>query len=506
MDMAITAMDTIKIINKKITTSHCIILLLSMVIVPFSVLAGDWQLKPILKLDETYSDNVELASDNQISSYVTQAVAGINAEYNSNLAYFQWSGTQIYALYSHDSSLNDNFRTLNANGRYLFWNSGLALTANANIANEPKNNADNNFGDIVSGDTVQTVNYSTGLQYNFINSSYLVNSSVNYNSSRAEDNIGEYDGFNLQFGAKNGNAARYIYWQVDGDFTKRNQLSTDNDGQNYTIEALIGGITAWDLNPFIRYYDENVQGTGITQDQNTTSSWGPGIRWLATPHIIIDLSYNFVADETVSDDYFDTSIQWEPSAKTSLKFGYSQRFFGDSYNFAFKHQNRRLTNSITYDESLEVFDRNSYQEVTPGGDLELIESNDFALNKRLAWSSQLQLSRTSFALSISSNERTNLETDVVDDTFDTSISATRTVSPKSSFSLSAGYNYSIYDKNNPAGSRQEDYYRIFSANYTKNLAAALSLKFTLRHINRDSNLEVRSYDEVRAIINIAKEF
>ena len=512
--MAITAMGIIKIIN-----NHCIVtLLLIWVIASPSVLAGDWQLNPILKLDETFSDNVELTSDNQISSYVTQTIAGINAEYNSNLAYFKWSGTQIYAFYSHDSSLNDNFRTLDANGQYRFWDSGLTFTANANIANVPRNNTNNSYADLISGDTVQTGNYSTGLQYDFINSSYSVNSSVNYNIRRAEDNIGEYDGFNLLFGSQNGNTARYIYWQLNGDYTKRNQLSTNNDGENYTVEALLGAITSWNLNPFIRYYDENVKGTGVGQDINTTSSWGPGIRWLATPHIIIDLSYNFVADETVSDDYFDTSIQWEPSARTSLTLGYSQRFFGNSYNLEFTHKTRRLTNSITYNESLEVFDRNSYQEVTPGdleliesnevtpGDLELIESNEFALNKRLSWSSQLQLSRTLFGLSVSSNERTSLETNVIDDTFITNISVTRIVSPRSSLSLSAEYNYSIYDKDNPAGSRQEDYYRIISANYTKNLASNLSAAFTLRHLNRDSNVDRFSYDEVRAMINITKEF
>jgi hypothetical protein len=267
----------------------------------------------------------------------------------------------------------------------------------------------------------------------------------------------------------------------------------------------MGAITSWNLNPFIRYYDENVQGTGISQNQNTTSSWGPGIRWLATPHITIDLSYNFLVDETVSDDYFDTSIQWEPSARTSLTFGYSQRFFGDSYNLDLKHRTKRLTNSITYDESLEVFDRNTYQETTPENP-ELVESNEFSLNKRLAWSSQLQLSRTSFGLSISSNERTSLETNIVDNTLATNISITRTISPKSSLSLSAAYNYSIYDKDNPLGSRQEDYYRTVSANYTKNLASALSTIFTVRHINRDSTNDRFSYNEVRAIINITKEF
>jgi len=501
--MAITAMGIIKIINNNRYTKLGI--LMSITLASSLAVAGDWDLKPSLNLDETFTDNVELTPVSTTSSFVTQAIAGLDAEYSSSLTTLQWSGTRIYALYSHDSELNNDFRTLNANGQHFFWRNGPLVTASANVANISQNNANNEFADIVSGGTIEQKNYSTALQYNFGNSSYSVTSSVNYSITRAEDNIGDNNAFTAQLSSENGNTARHVYWQLNADYNKRKQLSTNNDGESYTVEALFGAITSWNLNPFVRYYDEDIQGTGVGQALNTTSSWGPGLRWLATPHIIIDLSYNFVADETVSDDYLDASIQWEPSARTSLILGYSQRFFGDSYNIDFKHKTKRLTNSITYDESLEVFDRNSYQEVTPD-DLELVESNEFSLNKRFAWSSQLQLSRTSFGVSVSTNERTSLESNIVDDTFDANINVTRTSSPKSSFSLSARFNYSIYDKDNPEGSRQEDYYRTISANFTKNLASALSCNFTVQHVNRDSNIDRFSYNEVRAIINITKEF
>jgi len=503
--MAITAMGMIKKINKIVTVNYCVISLLPIVFSPMSVLAGEWQLKPILTLNETYTDNLELSTIDTTSSFVTQTTAGLNADFKSNLTSLNLSGSQTYASYSKNSKLNNDFQTLTANGQYDFGDSGLVLTATGNIANVSRNSANNSLADIVSGDTVQTKTYSAGLNYNIGNSSYLINSSVNYNTNRSEDNIAEYDGINVQFNSENGNTARSIYWQLDSAYTKRDQLSTNNEGENSTVDALLGVITSWDLNPFIRYYDEKVKGTGVTRDIDTTSSWGPGLRWLATPHIIIDLSYNFVADDTVSDDYFDTSVEWEPSGRTSLTIGYTQRFFGDSYNFNFNHRTKRLTNSITYDESLEVFDRNSYQEDTTGN-LELVNSNDYALNKRLSWSSQLQLSRTSFNLSISSNERTYLETDTVNDTLDVSIGATRTISPKSNLSITAEYNYSIYDKDNPTGSGQEDYYRTFSVQYTKKLALALSSHFTIRHVNRDSSVDNYTYDEVRAIINITKEF
>jgi hypothetical protein len=505
MGMAITAMDITKTINKSHIANSLMATLFTCAILSPSVLAGDWRLRPNVNLDETFTDNVELTSINTTSSFVTQTIAGLDLEYNSSLTTFHWSGTQIYTIYSHDSELNDDFRTLNADGQHSFWHGGPMFTFSANIANINQNSANNSLADLVSGDTIEQKNYSTGLQYNFGNSSYSVTSSVNYSITRAEDSIGDNNGFTAQLGSKNGNNARHLYWQLNSNYSKREQQYTDNDGENYTVEALIGAITSWNLNPFIRYYDENVQGTGVNSNLDTTSSWGPGLRWLATPHIIIDLSYNFVADETVSDNYFDASMEWEPSARTSLTLGYSQRFFGEAYNLSFQHRTKRLTNSISYDESLQVFDRNTFQETTQDNP-ELVESNEYSLNKSLNWSSQLQLSRTSFALGVSANERTSLETNIVDDTFNANISVTRTISAKSSLSLTMAFNSSIFDKDKPAGSRQEDYYRTISANFTRNIAPSLSSNFTVRHVNRDSTIDSFSYNEVRAIINITKEF
>lgn len=504
MYMAITVMAMAKS-NKTFQLRLRLIGTLIFFTVPLSTFAGEFRLTPKLALDETFSDNVDLTSSATTSSFVTQTVAGLDAEYKSSLAAIQWSGTQIYAFYSHDSDLNDHFRTLDANGQYSFWNGGPVFTASARVANISQNSASNGLADIVSGDTIEQKNYSTGLQYNFGNSSYSVNTSLNYSLTRAEDNIGDNNGLTAQLNSSNGNNARHLYWQFSADYTKRKQQYTDNDGKNYSIEALVGAITSWDLNPFIRYYDEDVQGTGVTQTLNTTSSWGPGLRWLATPHIIVDLSYNIVADDTVSDDYINASIDWEPSARTSLTLGYSQRFFGDSYNLNFNHRTKRLTNSISYNETLEVFDRNTYQEGTPESP-ELIESNEYSLNKRFDWSSQLQFSRTNFGINVSTNERASLETNIVDDILNASISITRAISAKSNLSLSAGFDYSIYDKDNPEGSRQEDYYRTLSANFNRKLASSLSCNFTVQHVNRDSNIDRFSYDEVRAIINITKDF
>jgi len=97
MVMAIMVMDIIKQINKYRVLSPCVAILIIWGLVPSTTFAGDWQLKPYVNLDETYTDNVELTSLGSTSSYVTQTMAGLEAEYTSPLTAIQFSGTQVYA-------------------------------------------------------------------------------------------------------------------------------------------------------------------------------------------------------------------------------------------------------------------------------------------------------------------------------------------------------------------------------------------------------------------------
>jgi hypothetical protein len=465
-------------------------------------LSGEWQFAPSISTEETYTDNIERVVVEPTASFVNQLMAGLNAEYQSNLAALSFSGSKSYMFYSHDSEINDDFRSLSTTGSYSVWRNGPTLVASASIANISGNNASNSLADLVSGDTIERRSQSGGVEYNFGNTSYSVKSSVIYSRIRYEDGLSDSEGFTAIFNSQNGNNARSVYWQLDSRFTKRTQGASD--GENYTVNALIGAMTSFNLNPFVRFYDEQLSGTIANNNRQTTPSWGPGVRWLTSPHLIIDLSYNFVADETISEDYVAANFDWSPSARTSLSAGYSKRFFGDSYDFSFNHRNRRLTNNISYNESLESFDRNNFQAEDDG--LELIESNEFSLNKRLSWQSTLQLSRTSFGIIISTNERTGLEKDVVDNYLNAGLTITRTISPKSSLSLSTTFRFNEFDKDNPEGSRQTDYYRTNMMTYSKNLALSLFTSFALQHVNRDSTIDKYSYDEMRAVINITKDF
>jgi len=537
--MAITAMATVRNTKKNSLTNVLTLLTCSIFIAP--TMAGEWQFVPTFGIEETYTDNVELTITDPTSSLVSQAILGLDASYQSRLANFSFRGENNNLFFTHDSSIDDSYLTLDTQGSVYLWSSGPEFFATAAIDNITRNSANNGLADLVSGDTVQYESYSTGLRYNVNNNSFTIQTALTYTNNIYDDNIGDYDGVSVYLNTNNNSNARLTFWQVNSRYSKReqNSLGITSNGKQYSVDAKLGLITPVDFNPFIRFYDEDFSGTFGNQSQSTTSSWGPGVRWLISQHLQVDLSYNYVTDDEVSDDYVAASIQWEPSARTSLTAGYSQRFFGDSYDLSFQHKTKRLTNTISYDETLEVFDRNNYEQIDlgafwcPTGStianisncfaqseqpdeggfqlsnffyLEPIESNEFSLNKHFAWNSTLQLARTSFTFSASGTRRERIESEIIDDTFSASFTINRRISGRSELTLLAKYDNNIYDKNNPAGSRQEDDYRTLSATYTKDLASSLSTHFTLQRVNRDSTIEQYTYNELRAIINVTKEF
>lgn len=502
-----------------------------------SALAGEWQFHPSLGLTETYTDNIELNQSDKQSSLVSQFIIGAAANFSSKKLQFSFAGTETLAGYSHDSELNDDYQTLLANASYSLWQDKLHVIASSSIINVSQNEAGNSLADLVSGDTAQQLNHSAGLQYNSANSNYALYSSFTYSLVNTEDDIGESNGYTARINSENGNAARYIFWQLDGYFS--NQKNNGFTSENYQLESKLGAITPYKVNPFIRFYNERVTGTLAGSNPDAIPSWGPGLRYQAAKHFIIDLSYNYVRDNTAaSDDYVAANVDWHPSPRTSLTARYAKRFFGNSYELDFSHRTRRLTNTISYHETIEAFDRNSYQEISVGEiwcpdnttDIDaclplgqspddnngfvsipltvlvLEENNEFTLNKRLAWKSLLALTRTTFTLNLSNRERENLSTNVIDDYLDARFSISRRMSARSDVTVYVNYSKNVFDKDKPDGPRQKDTYKTLSVTYNRSLASSLNAFLTLQYIDRQSNFERYTYNEARASINLTKDF
>jgi uncharacterized protein (PEP-CTERM system associated) len=166
--MAITDMAMAeKTSNYKLSSLIAVNLLLTS-----NAIAGEWRFEPNLGLTETYANNIELTQFNKQSSLISQFIIGADASYNSKKLQFSFIGTETFATYSHDSELNDDYQTLNANASYSLWQDNLKAIASSSITNISQNDTTNSLADLITADTIQQQNHSAGLQFNSDNSDY----------------------------------------------------------------------------------------------------------------------------------------------------------------------------------------------------------------------------------------------------------------------------------------------------------------------------------------------
>ena len=540
--MAITAMG---MAHKTKLSAVCIALICSKLVV-----AGEWQFDPSIIVDETYSDNVGLTTNNEQSSLVTQVGLNIESTYKAQQAEFNFSSESIYALYSHDHDLDSDYQTLSSDLRIQLWPNGIVVYGGVDIANQSRNGSRNALADIVSADTVQVETYSGGLEYNIDNSDFIVNSSIGYRETNSEDNIGNQKGINSRITSTNGTGARHVFWEVEHDYQ---DLENNNQkGKQSQSEVKIGWITGYGLNPFLRYYDEDNSGDINNSNRSIESnSYGLGVRWLITPRLALNVSYNQPIGDNLDLDgdeqeaYVNASVQWQPSPRTKLTANISERFYGTSYGLDFTHRNKRLTNSISYVEDVQTFTRNNFAanlvgfyfcpssnitsvadciikdegtifpdnpnnpdnpgfQLFPIQDFTLVEDNVFSLNKTLNWSSVLALPRTTISFIASHQNRENLETFNEDEQSAASLNVSRKVSGRSSISFDLSYT----ETNLQIDTEFEriDRYRRYEISYQKSLNSALSFDLSLSYLNRASDNALSNYEEGRVSAKVTKGF
>ena len=540
--MAITAMG---MAHKTKLSAVCIALICSKLVV-----AGEWQFDPSIIVDETYSDNVGLTTNNEQSSLVTQVGLNIESTYKAQQAEFNFSSESIYALYSHDHDLDSDYQTLSSDLRIQLWPNGIVVYGGVDIANQSRNGSRNALADIVSADTVQVETYSGGLEYNIDNSDFIVNSSIGYRETNSEDNIGNQKGINSRITSTNGTGARHVFWEVEHDYQ---DLENNNQkGKQSQSEVKIGWITGYGLNPFLRYYDEDNSGDINNSNRSIESnSYGLGARWLITPRLALNVSYNQPIGDNLDLDgdeqeaYVNASVQWQPSPRTKLTANISERFYGTSYGLDFTHRNKRLTNSISYVEDVQTFTRNNFAanlvgfyfcpssnitsvadciikdegsifpdnpnepdnpgfQLFPIQDFTLVEDNVFSLNKTLNWSSVLALPRTTISFTASHQNRENLESFNEDERSASSLNVSRKVSGRSSISFDLSYT----ETNLQIDTEFEriDRYRRYEISYQKSLNSALSFDLSLSYLNRASDNALFNYEEGRVSAKVTKGF
>ncbi|SEL70272.1 uncharacterized protein, PEP-CTERM system associated [Colwellia chukchiensis] len=515
-----------------------------------TVFAGSWQFEPSIVINETYSDNARLTQNNEKSTVVSQTSLKLKSSYEAQHAVFNFSSESTYALYSHNHDLDKDFHTLASDLRLQLWPNGIILVGGASVSNQPRNSGNNALADIITADTVEVINYNAGLEYNINNSAYIINSGVGFRKRTSEDNLGERHGIVAQISSSNGTSARHVFWQFEHNYQELK--NNEQNGKLSESEVKLGFITGFNLNPFLRYYNEDNSGDVRQPNRSFESnSYGIGLRWLVTPRLFIDASYNkpigskLNLDGEEQQEYVNAAINWQPTIRTKLTANFSERFYGDSYGLDLSHKNRRLTNSISYKEEVQTLTRNNFvanllglyfcptgnvdsldecliaddstlfpdnpnQPDNPGlqlvaiQDFTLVEDNVFSLNKVLAWRSVLALPRTTISFAADKQTRDNLETRIESQTQKASLNISRKISGRSNVSFNVSYTESNFQIDTEF--ERLDRYRRYQLGYDKSLNSALSFDISVSYLNRHSSNVLFNYQESRISAKITKGF
>jgi uncharacterized protein (PEP-CTERM system associated) len=514
------------------------------------VFAGDWKFDPSITIDETFSDNVSLIANNEQSSLVTQAGLNIASTYKARQALFNFSSQSSYALYSHNHDLDNDYHTIASDLRLQLWPNGIVLFGAANISNQSRNRSRNALADIVSADTVRVEIYNGGLEYNIDNSDFILNSTLGYRQTNSEDNIGNRQGVVANINSTNGTSARHAFWSLEHNYQKLN--NNNRNGKQSQSEAIIGLITDYKINPFVRYYNEENSGDLNNSNRSIESnSYGVGVRWLISSRLRLDTSYNkpigkkFDIDGDEQKAYVDAAVLWQPSIRTKLSANFSERFYGNSYGLDLTHRNRRLTNTISYVEDIQTLTRNNFaadivgfylcpnnnsllieecilsegdtiipdNPNDPSGqgfvilaiqDFTLVEDNVFSLNKTLSWNSSLTLPRTTISFNANQQSRENLDARIQGELISASLSIKRKVSGRSNVNLNLFYTETSLQLDTEL--ERTDRYRRYQLDYETSLNSALSFNVAVSYLNRSSGNAPLNYEEGRVSAKITKGF
>lgn len=512
--------------------------------------SGDWQFDPSINLDETYTDNVSLVFNNQQSSLVSQAGVNIKTSYTAQQAKFTLSSQSNYALYSHNHKLDNDYHTITSDLWLQLWPNGIVLFGTVNISNQSRNRSRNALADIVSADTVRVETYNGGLEYNIDNSDFILNSTLGYRQTNSEDNIGNRQGVVTNINSTNGTSARHAFWSLEHNYQKLN--NNNRNGKQSQSEAIIGLITDYNINPFVRYYNEDNSGDLNNSNRSIESnSYGLGVRWLISPRLRFDTSYNKPIGKKLDIDgdeqkaYIDAAVLWQPSTRTKLSANFSKRFYGNSYGVDLTHRNKRLTNTISYVEDIKTLTRNNFVAsivgfylcpnnnallieecilsegdaiipenpnepdgqgflILPIQDFTLVEDNVFSLNKTLSWNSSLTLPRTTISVNANQQNRENIDNNIKDQLSGASLNVSRKLSGRSS--VSANLSYTETSLQLDTEFERTDRYRRYQLSYERSLNSSLSFNLALSQLNRSSDNALLNYDEGRISAKITKGF
>jgi uncharacterized protein (PEP-CTERM system associated) len=460
-----------------------------------TVLASDWTITPLLAITETYTDNVNLANDDEernsdliseISPGIRIRGSGGRASLNLDFAHNQ--------LFFKNTDQDQSTQDLNAAGQLEIWDRVAFIDATASISRQVTDNRDATTntaaGQTRNRSDVRTFEVSPYLLHHF--GSYVeTETRYRYSDVRiSDDAAADTRTFEESFVANSGRQFQRLRWSLaarrskeihDDNSPSPKSLTVDNDYQFVVVRqfSLLGGVG----------YEDIDDGSLINRPKGFT--WNAG-------------------------------VAVNPSRRTSARATYGKRFDDDNFSFEATHQlssrtrmravytdslqtTQRLTarnlNFIGTDINGNLIDLNTGQPFNPATDAFSVQTETFRQRRFLATVSGSR-QRNRFNLSAFWEERKTDRTGRDDTVIGATVNAARDLTRRTVGDVSLTYRNTEFE----GGIDRTDHLYSVTGKLTYEIFRNTSAVLSLSRTQRSSDVDVNDLTENAAVLGLRKEF
>jgi uncharacterized protein (PEP-CTERM system associated) len=283
---------------------------------PIAGMAQTWRITPRVSLNQTYTDNVEQASDAQArNAWVTEATPSIRIEGTGSRANFFLDYQLRNFVYSGESRLNNSQKQLTSALKVEAIEKWFFIDTQANITQQNRSpfatSVDTGATNVTGAGTnrVETRTYQIA-PYVRGRVSDIANYLLRYNITETRTNDLDFPNTRLNEWAgrlSNASAAAKLGWSIDAS-----ALSLRNSGIGTRNDERLRGTLIYAFEPQLRF-------SVIGGKENT----------------------DYASVDKRSTNIYGAGIEWSPSPRTQVAAVREHRFFGDGYSALLTHRTPR---------------------------------------------------------------------------------------------------------------------------------------------------------------------
>lgn len=330
-------------------------------------IAGDVQVTP--KIETTmYVYDTKINNGESVSNEAIAILPSVLTTYSAKRVNASFVVNHTIVEQNNDiDGANKNYTELKYNSALSLIENVMNLTFSGAQNYQVINSQQSFIGDKIlsPGDLTKYRNNSAGLSFSIPNPKYV---GFAFQSSYSEtktnetiDNSRGLDNDNLGISAQlfNGNYTKNYNFDLSAQYNKTGR-SNFKDFNSTIVRGRIGLAIANSFDVVINgnseSYDIN-EGRFPLRNNLDTASYGAGIEWKATGERAVLLTYNQLEEGNNQTNFIGLDVNWAFSNRTSLKFDYGKRFYGDAYNADFIYALKSVRTSLSYSERVTSYGR-----------------------------------------------------------------------------------------------------------------------------------------------------